>query len=297
MGMKADITDIALFEYWLKENTGLAKSTIKTYIITVKQFLVTDPDIDIENDYIQFLVKTSIKKSAYHNQYALIKYLEWKLEDKNKRDRIIETIKNQKIRLQDRKKERQLLTDKELIKVINNLQEKHKVIALLQMFLGSRVGDILRLKREDVFFENDRVKLSLTTKGSRRETVHIFNKVVGEILTKYMNENIDYNGYIFLELGEKNLRNRRADTLQLISYNYFQYWESLKQALTKSGFNKDMFSTHTFRQCFSRKVWDRYHDIDTLQRLLRHTTPTTTLRYLRQSALDIEQRQREIQTI
>jgi integrase len=69
-------------------------------------------------------------------------------------------------------------------------------------------------------------------------------------------------------------------------YSYLMYWWSIREAIEKSGvIDRRFFSTHDFRRCFARKVWEKYKDVDVLKRVLNHEDVSTTLKYLRQSGL------------
>ena len=102
---------------------------------------------------------------------------------------------------------------------------------------------------------------------------------------EYMTANINYDDYVFIELGNIGKAGGVYDYFRLEKYNYWCYWEDLKQALQTSGIAKEDFATHDFRRCFARKVWEKYKDIQVLQHLLNHQNVNVTLRYLEHSGL------------
>jgi len=304
--MKANILDFGLFEYHLKNETSLADSSIRNYCYVIKQFLQRNPDIDVVDDYISFLIETAYKpnKSAYHNYYGLKKFIEFKF-DSTEAHRLLKVIPRPK--LKDPKTSRVMLSREKLNEVIMNFKnDKHKVIAVIQKFTGARAGDIIRLRKGDIRIEevNHRrvLRFNIKGKGGKLNTTYIYNKDIQDYIINYLQldkkeeEKINwlkdkelYEEFYFVQQIKEDIVRRckyEKEELRLINRNYIWYWEDLKQALDGCKIDIKSFSTHDFRRCFANCVWEDTKDIILLKRLLNHKHLDTTERYLRFNTLD-----------
>ena len=299
---KAHLTDLSFFRIYLNEKTNLSESSIKLYTEAINQFLIGNPDIDKLEDYNNFIVKTAIKKRSTYVYSALKHFIKYLRLDSNLRESLFENMIRPDIK--DPVTPRVYLDDKKRVEVINNLErEKHQVLALIQTMTGVRAGDILRLRKGRIFYEEEDgkplVRLELIGKRKKKISTHIYNADIQNILVNYIN---NYNeriveGYYFLEKGTKKGRRGQLDNEEMmIQMNYGWYYRDLKQALLRSGVNRDQFATHDFRRCFSREIWDKYKDIQLLQRALQHSNPATTMRYLSQSGMENKDILKEHQT-
>jgi len=288
--MKCHITDIPLFKEWLLERKFLAESSVFTYIKSLEHFLKNNPDIDKLEPYNDFLIKMTIKKRTTHHFSVLKAYIEFKIDDAALKHKLIDGLIRPKFR-SDLVQERAYLSEPELIKVINNLdEEKHQTIAIIQAYTGLRAGDILRLKRKDiipeVYKEEAVLKLVVLGKGKKRNVVYIHNEVIQDMLMSHLKSFKGFDEYAFLELGQYGSRKGNTESeAELVRMNYMWYWRDIKESLQLCHFDKDSFSTHDFRRCFARRVWTKWKDIHILQNILRHADPKTTMRYLDQSGL------------
>jgi len=289
--MKWKISDSVFFREHLENEGKLSDSTIYTYVRSVERFLISNSKLNLENInyYNDFLIKLTIKKRSNHYYYALKKFIEFKINDSNLKKTLIQNLVQPKIRF-DTVRERRHLSEVELYNIINLLDEKHKIIALIQNITGVRVGDILKLRREDIQSEIYRgkpvLRLNITGKGGRKNTVFIHDMVAQETIFNYVKTNINHDNYSFLEIGKMKNRYGQLDNEdRLIKMNYNWYWANLKEALQSVGINKKDFATHDFRRCFARFAWEQNPDIHRLQSLLNHADPKVTLRYLEQSGL------------
>jgi len=290
MVMKSHITDLSLYEYYLKEKGLLAESSIYTYTRSVKRFLATNPDLENIEDYNEFLVKVGIKKRCTHYYSALKSFIQFKITETNLKNKLIDNLVFPKIRF-DIVRERRYLDEDKLLEILNNLTDlKHKVIALIQMITGVRAGDIIRLKKGNIVSEEYKdkpvVKLNLIGKGRKRNVVFIHDVISQDVIMNYITQHSGYGDYYFIELGTAG--KRQGDTSSenmLLKMNYLWYWQDLKEALNTAGIEKSDFATHDFRRCFARRVWEKYNDILVLQHLLNHADPKVTMRYLEQSGL------------
>lgn len=299
--MKAHLTDLALFKLWLNEKRMISASSIHVYCEAVERFLKTNPDVDNLDDYNNFIITHSIKKRCSHYYSALKAFAEFKLNEANTRNKIIEGMIRPPIR-NDIKMERKYLSEEQIFDVINSLQQpKHRVIALIQTLTGVRAGDVLRLKRDNIIPEDYKgkpvLRINILGKGSKRNVIYIHDDVAQEIIMDYITNNYGFEPYYFIELGSmKNRRGSVENEFRLYRMNYHWYWEDLKTALQKNLIDMKDFASHDMRRCFARRCWERWKDLNVLQKILNHSNPATTMRYLQQSGLQNIDYHKEMQS-
>jgi len=288
--MKAGLMDLSLYKMFLIEKKMIAESTTTSYVRSLSAFLKTNPDIDNLEDYNNCIIKYAIKKRCYHFYYALKSFIEYKIEDKTIREKLLTEMIKPQLK-QDIVRERKYLTEEQIFDVINSLQtEKHKVVALIQTLTGIRAGDILRLKRDnivpEVYKEHNVLRLNITGKGRKRNVVYIHDEIAQQVILDYVTNNYNYDEYYFIELGKMKGREGNVNNeFSLITMNYLWYWNDLKEALQRNLIRREDFASHDFRRCYARRVWTKWKDIQVLQNLLNHAEPATTMRYLQQSGL------------
>jgi site-specific recombinase XerD len=274
----------------MKEKTQLSDKSILCYVGAVRTFLSKNPDIDSLEDYNNFLMHMLIKKHGNMYYSAIKKFMQFKITDSNAREQLFsELIKPQ---MKDHLTARAYLTDEKRIEVINNLEnEKHQVISLIQNLTGCRAGDIMKLKKGRLFFEEvdgeNVIRLDLIGKRNKRINTHIFDKVAQNIIVYYIGQINEFliEDYYFLEKS-RGIRSGDYNNFQkLYGMNYMWYWRDLKHALERSGINPAEYATHDFRRCFARNIWDKYKDLQILQRALQHSDINTTMIYLNSSGL------------
>jgi site-specific recombinase XerD len=294
--MKAELMDITFFKEYLASK-GIKESSIYTYQMSLEHFLKTNPDIDEIEDYNRFLIDNTIKKRNYHYYYVLKKYIEWKIEDRKIRDKLLEGLVHPIIK-QNIKRERKYLEKDKIYEMINYMQhEKHQILAWIQTETGVRAGDILTLKKGSIVsevYENEAVvKLKIVGKGDKQIVVTIFNKDLQNVLLNYTNSHIGNDGeYYFLE---DNLYHPCETFFMLVRNNYRRYWYDLKQACTSVGMDINDYATHDMRRSFARRIWNRTKDLVVLQKIMNHSDPRTTIRYLNQSGATNIDMYREMQ--
>jgi integrase len=291
--MKAGRMTIPMFEIWLDERKNLAERSKQEYVRSVKQFLEGNPDIDEPDSYIKFLIKTSVKKRAYHNKYALKQYMEFALEDAKLRNDIWKQISDRRIKAKEpvKYKGKKSLSEKELEAVIDNLDStKHKIITYIMYETGLRIGDvlqipdggidkdILKVPTEDDVKEYPAIKLEMTTKGGKERVVYVMNDVLFDMILDYVAISKTGTGYIFVEPCTEKQSDNEA---HLRNANYVRYWRELKDALVAANVDRDRFAPHSFRRMFAKRMWDKHHNLDLVRQLMGHSDIQTTFRYLR----------------
>lgn len=289
--MKVEVMDLPLFVQWLENKKVLSESTIFVYTKSIERFLVRNPDLENIEEYNNFLIELTKKKRSMHYYSALKAFIDFKFQsDANTRKALIDNLVRPTER-HDTIHIRKYLKMEDLLNVINALESpKHKVLALIQAYTGVRVGDILRLKRGSILFEEYKdkpaVKMVIIGKGKKANIIYITNQILQDEIVEYITTYFNHADYYFIELGKMKGRHGNINNEFLLTkMNYQWFWADLKQALYTVGIDKKDFATHDFRRCFARRAWEKYKDIHVLQGLLNHRDPKVTLKYLDQSGL------------
>jgi integrase len=253
-------------------------------------------------------------RNMYANYYVIKNLIKFKFQDNaNMRNQLLEELSTKEVkrlvRAKFNKHPYQSLTEEDVVKVIENFQqEKHRMIFIIQLKTGVRIGDVLSLTYECAKYNivNGKSELSLTlmTKGDKPRTVLMYDGFA-TIVNDYINTLEKISGvdfYVFLTGQDRKqyaksilstLTDGAGNALdahdKLMDYNYQQYLKDFHSAFALSGLDSKMFATHYMRRKFARKVWDKYKDVDKLKRAMGHADINTSLGYLRQSGQDAEE--------
>ncbi|MEW6620224.1 MAG: tyrosine-type recombinase/integrase [bacterium] len=152
---------------------------------------------------------------------------------------------------------------------MNNL--KHKVMLMLVYSAGLRVGEVVRLKTEDV----DSKRMLIHIKGSkgRKDRYVMLSEVALEILRGYWRK---YKPEKWLFEGARVGRHLSTRTVEKI----------LEDACKKAGTKKDV-SVHTLRHNFATHLLEGGTDLRYIQELLGHKDSKTTEIYTHVSTKNI----------
>jgi integrase len=286
--MKADKFDSAFFKKYL-DSKGLRDSTIELYVDTIDLFLSKDPDLELLDSYNYFLKDHAYDKKSYYSYYAIRAFVKYKFKDNiTMRGSILKNLLRPKNA--DVEKNTVYLSPKKREEIIEYMEgEKHRLIAKIQHQTGARVGDVLKLNRGSINYEQykGRLVMKIVFVGKRgvRVTKYVFDKKLQEEITQFIKDHYLDETYYFLEYDRSF---KRSSENVIMRTNYHWYWQDLKQALMKAGVDKRSWASHDFRRCISREIWEDPElgkDLQLLQNFLGHKNPSTTLRYLRNSGL------------
>lgn len=127
--------------------------------------------------------------------------------------------------------------------------------------LGMRVGDILRLRLSDIVRDGGRLRLNIIEeKTGKRRTFSVPEEVYA-FLCKYAQE-----------------RGVKADEL-LFPITERAVQKYLKAVCDYLGYQN--ISTHSFRKWYATDIYNATgHDIILVQKLLQHSSPSITRRYI-----------------
>lgn len=234
--------------------------TIKAYIYFNKDFLnflgKRLPDInddDIKN-YLLHLAEN--KQSATSTLNQAINALKFYYGEVLKRKFVYEIKRPRKD-----KKLPVILSQEEITKILSSVDNiKHKAILMLIYSAGLRVGEVVKLKPEDI----DSKRMLIHIKGSkgRKDRYTILSETALEILREYWRE---YKPRKWLFEGARPGRYLSIRTVEKI----------LEHACEKANIRKDV-SVHTLRHSFATHLLEGGTDLRYIQELLGHKDSKTT---------------------
>lgn len=141
-------------------------------------------------------------------------------------------------------------------------------IAVLELLFatGIRVSELCNLKKEQINLRSGAVNIK--GKGGKQRLLHICNKEVKEVLSKYnqlFKQEIDKSSYFFI--------NRLGSKLSDQSVRYM-----VKRYARKALLNRNI-TPHTFRHTFATLLLEEGVDITYIQQFLGHSSISTTQIY------------------
>ncbi len=151
------------------------------------------------------------------------------------------------------------------------LEKKSKRNRLIWVFginTGLRVSDILGLNIEDVDGKN---YVEIKEKKTGKYKKFPLNKKLQELIKLYLNERSKTYSLLNEEplfIGKKHKRLDRS-----------QVYRFLKDACKELGISANI-GTHSMRKSFGYHFYKKYNDIALLQKILNHSSPAITLRYI-----------------
>lgn len=127
--------------------------------------------------------------------------------------------------------------------------------------LGMRVGDILRLHMSDILKDGGRYRLNVTEEKTGKKRRFTVPNEVYAFLRNYADAH------------------KIADNDLLFPITVRQVQRHLKMVCDYLGYSN--ISTHSFRKWYATSIYnDSGHDIILVQRLLQHSSPMVTRRYI-----------------
>ena len=146
--------------------------------------------------------------------------------------------------------------------------KRNHLIFILGINTGLRVSDILGLNINDV---NNKNYLEIKEKKTGKYKKFPLNRKLKTLISEYIEERketfcLDNDEPLFL--GKKHKRLDRS-----------QVYRFLNQACLDTGISVNI-GTHSMRKSFGYHFYKKYNDIALLQKILNHSSPSITLRYI-----------------
>jgi len=251
----------------LEENLKLknySKETIKSYLFYVGKYLRFAKDKGITSESArQFLLQRISKKSPAsvgHNVFA-IKYF-------------FKEILHQELNIPNPKRNKtipNILTIEEVKKLIDSTSNiKHKLILKLLYGTGLRVSEIISLKKNDVNFDEDLIKVNLG-KGKKDRFVKIPSSIK-EDLESY--SKLNNSKYLFI--SNRGGKLTKKTIAKIVSNN------------AKKAKIKKRVYPHLLRHSFATHLLEQGTDLRIIQKLLGHSSIKTTQIYTQISQANIK---------
>ena len=159
------------------------------------------------------------------------------------------------------------ISDEEKIRDIENyLKKKNKrdyLLFLIAISTGLRIGDILKLRVEDVYSKNS-IFIKEQKTGKKKE-VELSPKLKREI--KHLCKGREGHEYL--------IKSRQGVNKPITRYRAYQI---IKDVAELHGL--DNIACHSLRKTFGRKYYEKYGDIEELRKYFNHSTSSVTLRYI-----------------
>jgi Site-specific recombinase XerD len=251
---------------------GFSTKTIKAYLGHIRRFLnfcKIDPyELTGENirSYLLKLMDEDKCTSTYlHQVISGLKFFFEKTLEKP------EQVKNIKYP----KKEKKLpvvLSEEEVCSILKSIDNlKHRAIIFLVYSSGLRVGEVVRLKIQDI--DSQRMQVNVKQAKGKKDRVTLLSKVSLEVLRIYLQK---YRPEEWLFPGQNEGSHITERTVQKIFEN----------ACKKADIVKDV-SVHTLRHSFATHLLEGGTDLRYIQELLGHNSSKTTEIYTHVSAKSI----------
>ena len=142
-------------------------------------------------------------------------------------------------------------------------------ILRLEANLGLRISDILNLTLNDFVYDNGRFRLDITEQKTGKKREFTVPLQIYEYLRQYNKNNGTKDHELIFYITERAVQKHLKKVCDYLGY--------------------EGISTHSFRKFFATSIYkDNDYDIVLVQKLLQHSSPETTQRYIGISQKQIE---------
>lgn len=260
---QSDLKEIVIPNEYIQklENKRYSVNTIKNYRNCLRAFLFFFPNRDINNlgtEDIKLFINTQIKEHkishSYQNQLinAIKFYYEMVVGNERKRYDFERPRAEHKLPT--------VLSTEEVSSILQNTDNlKHKAMLYLLYSGGLRLGELLRLKIEDI--DKDRMLVWIrNSKGKKDRSTLLSNKTL-LLLRDYYQQ---YRPKQYLFEGQNGECYSARSVQQIV-----------KQTVEKAKIKKKV-SVHTLRHSFATHLLEQGVDLRYIQTLLGHASAKTT---------------------
>ena len=159
-------------------------------------------------------------------------------------------------------------------KGFNEHRPNRRIATLLiaQANLGLRVGDMTNLHLSDIVWHYDRYHIEITEEKTGKKRDFTVPVQIYEYLKKYAQDNhIGPNERLF------KITPRMVNKLLIEAAEY-------------CGYDPNVIASHSFRKFFATQIYvNNNYNISLVQKLLQHSSPTITQRYIGIQQKDVEE--------
>jgi integrase len=146
---------------------------------------------------------------------------------------------------------------------LKKTNERNYIMFLCGIYTGLRISDILKLKVSDV---KNRNNISIREKKTQKQRIFEINPLLKRELATYVYDK---------EPDEYLIQSRQNYNKPLTRSMAYKILQGVAEQ-----FNLECIGCHTLRKTFGYHFYRQYKDVVTLQRILNHSHPGITLRYI-----------------
>lgn len=247
---------------------GYSLKTIKTYTSVIKQFFKkfpTDPKKVTKKGiqvYIDYLLEKKVSGNTINIHLNALKFFLQKVLGK----RVMIRIKHSKTP----KYLPVVLTKQEVFSLISVIEnQKHRLAIKLLYSAGLRVSELVHLKVRDLELEN-KFGWVRKGKGNKDRMFVIAELIKGELKDHITRDSLESDSWLFKGIKQRHLSQKTIH-------------EIIKKAAKKAKIKKNVHA-HTLRHSFATHLIENGYDIASVQFLLGHSSPETTMKYVHMSS-------------
>ncbi len=181
------------------------------------------------------------------------------------------------------------LSEEQLVAIISVMKEgcslfrPNKKIAtalMLEANLGMRISDIVSLKLSNIVMDGNRYRLDIKERKTGKERTFTVSQSIYCYIMEYVADNgIKKNEFLFPH-SDKN-RGKPITTAAIQKH--------LRTICDYLGYGELKISTHSFRKFYATRIYEKNnYDIVLVQRLLQHSSPSVTQRYIGMGSKNLE---------
>lgn len=178
-----------------------------------------------------------------------------------------------------------VLNKSQLIELFTVIEETDVFVAsLLALFCGLRIGEVCKLKKQNIDLEGEKVKI-VQGKGSKDRYVMI-PASLKSVLEKWMR--LTDGDYLIPSISERGVSEN------YLSFKFRSYLKKAKLLIqtkkTITGQQRHLYSFHTLRHTYATYLLERGVDLYYIQRSLGHSDIYTTQIYAYVSQKDLKEK-------
>ena len=252
-----------LYTQFLISEKNLSKNSINNYLVDLDQFFF-DQDLNSSNinikikTYIAQLRKKNLKTSSVNRKISTLKnYLKFLHTEK-----IIDQIDFQEFEsLSSVKKIPKAVSKSQMEQIFEDLKKSKQTNAGLYILIlkliylsGLRISEALNLKWSDINHQDN--SIYVYGKGSKERKVFIINDYLVQL------KNLEKNNQYIFTINKKKISTRSVNKFLQNCYD--------------NSLIKNKLSSHIFRHSFATTMLENNADIRHIQKLLGHTSISTT---------------------
>ena len=182
------------------------------------------------------------------------------------------------------------LSEEQYTKIISVMKEgcslfrpNHKIATalVLEANLGMRISDIVTLKLSNIVKDGDRHRLDIKERKTGKErTFTVPQSIYGYISDYAIEKGIKKNEYLFPHSDKDRGKPITTAAIQ----------KHLRSVCDYLGYGELKISTHSFRKFYATRLYENSdYDIVLVQRLLQHSSPSVTQRYIGMGSKNLEE--------